>query len=66
MTVDELDNGGSHEGPKSDSPEPLPDLVVEDGDLPSDAAAVTLTRADLAALPEEESPAGYRLDPPVT
>ena len=31
MTVDELDNGAGHEGPKSDPPEPLPEpgMAVE-------------------------------------
>ena len=28
MTVDELDNGKGHEGPKSDPPEPLPEPGV--------------------------------------
>ncbi len=29
MTVDELDNGEGHEGPKSDPPEPLPEPGVD-------------------------------------
>ena len=29
MKVDELDNGGGHEGPKSDPPKPLPETSTE-------------------------------------